>query len=105
LAPAIPVARFKLLPLYDALNSVASWKSCTTVRLTNAGYRALRFFWTCLKVADCKQSWEPTEPNELIFTDSSDFGLGAHLEHVNLIRLYRVCGLVLTHNNTSLLKS
>lgn len=27
LSPAVPAGRFKLLPLYDALNSVQSWRS------------------------------------------------------------------------------
>ena len=82
LAPAIPAARFKLLPLYDSLNSVHSWQRGVAVRLTNAGYRSLCYFWTQLSPADCVHSWEPSTPNELLFTDSSDFGLGAHLAEV-----------------------
>ena len=49
------------------------------VRLSNAAYRALRYFWTTLTVSMCVVPWEPASPTELLFTDSSDFGLGAHL--------------------------
>ena len=79
LSLAIPAARFKLLPLYDALNTDVSWHRHTAVRLSNAGYRALKFFWTQLQVSECHVDWEPSHPNELLFTDSSDYGLGAHL--------------------------
>ena len=30
----------------------------------------------------CNVSWDPSDPNELLFTDASDFGLGAHLSNV-----------------------
>ena len=30
----------------------------------------------------CSVSWDPRDPNELLFTDASDFGLGAHLSNV-----------------------
>lgn len=50
LSPAIPASRFKLLPLYDSLSSENSWKRSVAVRLTNAGYRSLIYFWTKLTV-------------------------------------------------------
>ena len=31
----------------------------------------------------CTQSWEPSDPQELLFTDASDFGYGAHLGALN----------------------
>jgi hypothetical protein len=31
----------------------------------------------------CNVSWDPSDPNELLFTDASDFGLGAHLGTVS----------------------
>jgi hypothetical protein len=46
LSAAIPAARFKLLPLYDAINQVSSWSNNVAVRLSNAGYRVLKYFWT-----------------------------------------------------------
>ena len=78
LCPAVPAGRFHLLPLYDAINSVPGWKRTTVVRLSNGGYRQLKYFWTQLQLRDCAVPWEPATPDELLFTDSSDFGLGAH---------------------------
>ena len=49
------------------------------VRLSNAGYRKLRGFWANLSCADTDVNWELAEPEELLFTDSSGFGYGAHL--------------------------
>jgi hypothetical protein len=48
LSPAIPAARFKLLALYDSINSNPSWNSKVMVRLTNCGYRSLKYFWSTL---------------------------------------------------------
>lgn len=73
-----------MLPLYDAINSDASWSNGVAVRLSNAGYRALVYFWTKLTVAECVVAWDPATPDELLFTDSSDFGLGAHLADVSV---------------------
>ena len=79
LSPAIDGSRFKLLPLYDSLSSNASWSNSAAVRLSNAAYRSLTYFWTKLTTTQCISSWDPKSPEELLFTDSSDFGLGAHL--------------------------
>ena len=49
------------------------------VRLSNAGYRKLRGFWANLSCVDTGVNWEPTELEELLFTDSSGFGYGASL--------------------------
>lgn len=83
LSPAIPAARFKLLALYDSINSINGWGPQIMVRLSNMGYRSLKYFWTQLTVSDCKSSWEASTPDELLFTDSSDFGYGAHLGQVH----------------------
>lgn len=83
MSPAIPAGRFKLLPLYDAINSVFSWHPNAVVRLSNTGYRALRHFWTQLVTYQCVVTWDPTTPNETLFTDASDFGLGAHTSHIS----------------------
>jgi hypothetical protein len=83
LSPAIPAARFKLLALYDCINSVVGWGKQVMVRLSNMAYRALKYFWTTLCLSYCKCPWDPAEPDELLFTDSSDFGFGAHLGTVH----------------------
>jgi hypothetical protein len=83
LSPAIPAARFKLLSLYDSINSVEGWHNSIMVRLSNNAYRSLKFFWSVLIPSQCQQSWEPSDPQELLFTDSSDFGYGAHLGTVH----------------------
>lgn len=79
LAAAIPAGRFHLLPLYDALAQVESWAPTVMVRLSNAAYRQLRNFWTHLPLADCSVAWDVCAPDELLFTDSSDWAWGAHL--------------------------
>jgi hypothetical protein len=48
------------------------------VRLSNGTYRSLKFFWSVLSVDFCSVSWEPSSHDEVLFTDSSDFALGAH---------------------------
>lgn len=48
LSPAIPAARFKLLSLYDSINSVMGWSNNIMVRLSNNAYRALKYFWSTL---------------------------------------------------------
>lgn len=83
LSPAIEAGRFKLLPLYDSLNSIDSWRSHVAVRLTNGAYRSLKYFWSCLQPADCSVSWDPRQHDEMLFTDSSDFALGAHLSTIS----------------------
>lgn len=83
LSPAIPAGRFHLLQLYDSLNSSQSWRSDVMVRLSNGAFRQLKYFWSQLLPSHCIVSWDPSDPDELLFTDSSDFGLGAHLSQVN----------------------
>ena len=78
----MPAGHFRLLPLYDALNSILSWKPTVVMQLSNAAYRSLVHFWTKLKVPDCRVDWDPLSPDELLFTDSSDFGLGVHTAEV-----------------------
>ena len=78
-SPALPGGRFHLLPLYDSINSVDGWRASLKVRVTNSAYRRLREFWSKLQLTDCVCRWDPTPPEELWFTDSSDFGYGAHL--------------------------
>ena len=53
------------------------------MRLFNMSYRTLKYFWFTLSIYYCVASWEPQEPSELLFTDSSDFGFGAHLGKVH----------------------
>jgi hypothetical protein len=53
LSPAIPAGRFKLLALYDSINSVPGWNNSIMVRLTNCGYRSLKFFWSTLAYEYC----------------------------------------------------
>jgi hypothetical protein len=48
LSPAIPAARFKLLALYDSINLVEGWGKSVMVRLSNMGYRSLKYFWSTL---------------------------------------------------------
>jgi hypothetical protein len=83
LSPAIPTGRFRLVALYEALASVESWAPSVFVRLSNQAYRALTYFWTKLATRTCVNSWDPREPDELLFTDASDFGLGAHTAPVS----------------------
>ena len=83
LSPAIPAARFKLLALYDSINSVSGWNKQVVVRLSNMGYRALKYFWSTLSVDYCVASWEPQTPTSLLLTDSRDFGFGVHLGKVH----------------------
>jgi hypothetical protein len=79
LAPAIPAGRFHLLPLYDSIGRDPSWAPRTMVRLTNAAYRQLRDFWRHLPLPACRVSWDLSAPEELLFTDSSDWAWGAHV--------------------------
>jgi hypothetical protein len=53
------------------------------VRLSNCAYRSLKYFWSQLAFSYCAQSWEPSDPQEMLFTDSSDFGYGAHLGNIH----------------------
>ena len=46
LSIAIPLARFHLLPLYDALNSNPLWGPYVHVRLSSGAYRKLKFYFT-----------------------------------------------------------
>ena len=82
LSPALQTGRFHCIPLYDALASSPSWRLATIVRLSNLGYHRLRDFWLCLSPQQCGMSWDLREPAELLFTDASDFGYGAHLSAV-----------------------
>jgi hypothetical protein len=43
-----------LFPLYDSINSVEGWGKTVMVRLTNMGYRSLKYFWSTLSVDYCK---------------------------------------------------
>ena len=79
LAPALHTGRFNCLPLYDALASSPSWRPATVVRLSNLAYRRLRDFWLHLSPSQCGCDWDVRDPTELLFTDASDFGYGAHL--------------------------
>jgi ribonuclease HI len=49
------------------------------VRLTNAAYRKLRDFWIQLPLPECRVYWDISAPDELLFTDSSDWAWGAHV--------------------------
>lgn len=55
------------------------------VRLSNAAYRELRNFWSRLCFDYCSVSWDLASPDELLFTDSSDWAWGAHLGSGHLI--------------------
>ena len=82
-SPAIELGRFHCLPLYDSLATAASWLPHVKVRLTNAAYRRLLGFWAKLSSSDCGVTWEAATPAEVLFTDASDVGFGAHLSLVS----------------------
>ena len=80
---ALPLGRFNVLPLYDAIASVDSWSSHVMVRISNTAFRKLKYYWSQLQWSQCVADWDATSPQELLFTDASDFGAGAHLQQVH----------------------
>ena len=54
------------------------------VRLSNVAYRRIRDFWAQFSSKDCGMAWDPTSPTELLFTDASDTGFGAHLSKLTI---------------------
>lgn len=79
LSVAIPLARFHLLPLYDAINSNPLWAPFVHVRLSSGAYRKLKFYFSNIPVEDLGSSILPTSPTECLFTDASSIAWGAHL--------------------------
>ena len=53
------------------------------VQLSNLAYRRLRDFWLRLSLGDCVADWNLVSPQELLFTDASEFGYGAHLSRIS----------------------
>ena len=82
LSPALPTGRFNLLPLYDVLNTVSSRHKLAVVRLNSCAYRRLLNFWMKLSLQDCISYWDLGRPDDIMCTDASDFGFGAHLSKV-----------------------
>ena len=82
LSPAVPTTRFRLVALYESINSNPDWSPATFVRLSNQAYRSLVHFWTQLKSSECTCMWDPATPAKMLFIDASDFGLGAHTSDI-----------------------
>jgi hypothetical protein len=43
----------------------------------------LTYFWTKVVTKECVHHWDLRSPEEFVFTDASDFGLGAHTSDIN----------------------
>lgn len=52
------------------------------VRLTSCAQRRLNMFWMQLQLSDCVVFWDMGHPDDVMCTDASDFGFGAHLSSV-----------------------
>ncbi len=52
LSVALPVARFHLLPIYDAINSAPGWGPFQKVRLSSGAYRKLKYYFSSIPPED-----------------------------------------------------
>ena len=56
--------------------------------MSNIAYRRLKFYWSNLTASECVGFWDASTPTELLFTDASDFGFGAHTSKITQASLF-----------------